>query len=100
MLVEEAIKIPAKRWVDRRAELRVRAVRSGQLQGADEGAQPDVEFVAEQWPALGKLEAGSTVQALLAARPEAIFNVDLWGRPAAAREARATSAGCSRRCRW
>jgi branched-chain amino acid transport system substrate-binding protein len=38
-------------------------------------ARPDVEFVAEQWPALNKLEAGSTLQAVLAARPEAIFNV-------------------------
>jgi branched-chain amino acid transport system substrate-binding protein len=36
--------------------------------------RPDVEFVAEQWPAQGKLEAGSTVQAVLAARPEAVFN--------------------------
>jgi branched-chain amino acid transport system substrate-binding protein len=37
--------------------------------------RPDVEFVAEQWPALGKLEAGATAQALAAAKPEAIFNV-------------------------
>ncbi len=37
--------------------------------------RPDVEFVAEQWPGQGKLEAGSTVQAVLAAQPEAIFNV-------------------------
>jgi branched-chain amino acid transport system substrate-binding protein len=37
--------------------------------------RPDVQFVAEQWPALGKLEAGSTVQALASAKPEAIYNV-------------------------
>jgi branched-chain amino acid transport system substrate-binding protein len=37
--------------------------------------KPDVEFIAEQWPAQGKLEAGSTVQAVLAARPDAVFNV-------------------------
>ena len=36
---------------------------------------PDVEFVAEQFPALGRIDAGATVQALAAAKPEAIFNV-------------------------
>ena len=34
----------------------------------------DVEWVAEQWPALGKIDAGATVQALARAEPEAIFN--------------------------
>ncbi len=38
-------------------------------------AQPDVEFVAEQAPPLGRVDAGSVVQALADARPEAIFNV-------------------------
>src|SRR5690606_11709866 len=41
--------------------------------------RPDVEFVAEQWPAQGKLEAGPTVQALLAAEPEAIYNATFAG---------------------
>jgi branched-chain amino acid transport system substrate-binding protein len=38
-----------------------------------------VQFVAEQWPALGKLEAGPTVQALAAAEPEAIYNATFGG---------------------
>jgi branched-chain amino acid transport system substrate-binding protein len=38
-------------------------------------AQPDVEFVAEQAPPLGKIDAGSVVQALADAHPDAIFNV-------------------------
>jgi branched-chain amino acid transport system substrate-binding protein len=38
-------------------------------------AQPDVEFVAEQARALGKIDAGSVVQALADAKPDAIFNV-------------------------
>nr|WP_236589722.1 ABC transporter substrate-binding protein [Ramlibacter aurantiacus] len=37
--------------------------------------QPDVEFVAEQSPPLGKIDAGAVVQALEAAKPDAIFNV-------------------------
>jgi branched-chain amino acid transport system substrate-binding protein len=38
-------------------------------------AQPDVEFVAEQAPPLGRVEAGPVVQALLDSKPDAIFNV-------------------------
>lgn len=38
-------------------------------------AQPDVEFVAEQATPLGKVDAGSVVQALNDAKPDAIFNV-------------------------
>jgi len=38
-------------------------------------AQPGVEFVAEQATPLGKVDAGSVVQALQDARPDAIFNV-------------------------
>jgi branched-chain amino acid transport system substrate-binding protein len=36
--------------------------------------QPDVEFVAEQAPALGKIDAGAVTQALSDARPDAVFN--------------------------
>ena len=36
--------------------------------------RPDVQFIAEQWPALGHIDAGATVQALEAAKPDAIFN--------------------------
>jgi branched-chain amino acid transport system substrate-binding protein len=39
-------------------------------------AQPDVEFVAEQAPPLGKLDAGAAVQAIDDAKPDAIFNVE------------------------
>jgi branched-chain amino acid transport system substrate-binding protein len=38
-------------------------------------AQPDVEFVADLAPPLGKVDAGSVVQALADAKPDAIFNV-------------------------
>ena len=38
-------------------------------------AQPDVEFVAEQAPPLGRIDAGAVTQALADAKPDAIFNV-------------------------
>jgi branched-chain amino acid transport system substrate-binding protein len=37
--------------------------------------RPDIEFVSEQWPAQGKIDAGSTLTATMAAKPDAIFNV-------------------------
>ena len=41
--------------------------------------KPDVEFVAEQWPALFKIDAGAEVQAIAAAKPDAIYNVTFGG---------------------
>ncbi len=38
-----------------------------------------MSFVAEQFPALGKIDAGATVQALEAAKPEGIFNATFAG---------------------
>ena len=75
MLVEEAAKLPAKKWVTiaPNYEYGQSAVRA--FKELLKAKRPDVEFAAEQWPAQGKLEAGPTVQALLAAEPEAVFNV-------------------------
>jgi len=75
MLVEEAAKVPAKRWVTIAPNYEYGQSAVASFKALLKAARPDVEFVAEQWPALGKLEAGSTVQAVLAARPEAVFNV-------------------------
>jgi len=75
MLVEEAKKLPAKRWVTIAPNYEYGQSAVASFKALLARARPDVEFVAEQWPALGKLEAGSTVQAVLAARPEAVFNV-------------------------
>ena len=74
MLVEEAAKLPARRWatVAPNYEYGQSAARwFKELLGR---ARPDAQFVAEQLPALGQIDAGATVQALAAANPEAIFN--------------------------
>ena len=75
MLVKEAAKLPAKRWatVAPNYEYGQSAVRW--FKELLTRARPDVTFVAEQFPALGRIDAGATVQALAAANPEAIFNV-------------------------
>ncbi len=75
MLVEEASKLPARRWVTIAPNYEYGQSAVASFRALLKAARPEVEFVAEQWPAQGKLEAGSTVQAVLAARPEAVFNV-------------------------
>lgn len=75
MLVEEAAKLPAKRWVTvaPNYEYGLSAVKWFKTLLA--AKRPDVTFAAEQWPALGKIDAGATVAALADAKPEAILNI-------------------------
>lgn len=75
VLVDQAAALPAKRWATIAPNYEYGQSAVASFKEALKAKRPDVEFVAEQWPALGKLEAGATVQALLAAKPEAIFNV-------------------------
>ncbi|WP_448189910.1 ABC transporter substrate-binding protein [Azospirillum sp. sgz301742] len=75
MLVEEAAKLPAKRWATVAPNYEYGQSAVKWFKELLKEKRPDVEFVAEQWPAQGKLEAGPTVQALAASNPDAIFNV-------------------------
>ncbi len=75
MLVEEAAKLPAKRWVTVAPNYEYGQSAVKWFKELLKAAKPDVEFVAEQFPALGRIDAGATVQALEAAKPDAIFNV-------------------------
>jgi branched-chain amino acid transport system substrate-binding protein len=79
MLVEEAAKLPAKRWVSvaPNYEYGLSAVKWFKKLLAEK--RPDVSFVAEQWPALGKIDAGATVAALADAKPDAILNITFGG---------------------
>jgi branched-chain amino acid transport system substrate-binding protein len=77
--VDDAAKLKARRWVTvaPNYEYGQSAVKWFKLLLARQ--QPGVEFVAEQWPALGKIDAGATVAALAEARPDAILNVTFGG---------------------
>jgi branched-chain amino acid transport system substrate-binding protein len=79
MLAEEAAKLPAKRWVTIAPNYEYGQSAVEAFKTLLQAKRPDVEFVAEQWPALFKLDAGPSVQALLLAEPEAIFNVTFGG---------------------
>ncbi|MFB0922661.1 MAG: ABC transporter substrate-binding protein, partial [Alphaproteobacteria bacterium] len=75
MLAEEAAKLPAKRWVTVAPNYEYGQSAVKAFKDVLTALRPDVEFVGEQWPALFKLDAGATVQALERDKPDAIFNV-------------------------
>ena len=75
MLVPEAVKMKKKRWAVVYPNYEYGQSAAAAFKALLKAAQPDVEFVAEQAPPLGKLDAGSVVQALADAKPDAIFNV-------------------------
>src|SRR5450759_1164900 len=56
MLVEEAAKLPAKRWATIAPNYEYGQSAVAVFKKLLKAKRPDVEFVAEQWPALGKLE--------------------------------------------
>lgn len=79
MLAEQAAKLDAVKWA---------TVAPNYAYGQDAVAafkaeltrlRPDVEFVEEQWPPVFKIDAGPTVRALEAAKPDAIYNVTFGG---------------------
>lgn len=75
MLVEDAAKLPAKRWVTVAPNYEYGQSAVKWFKQLLQAKRPDVEFVGEQWPALGRIDAGATVQALAQPRPDGIFNV-------------------------
>jgi branched-chain amino acid transport system substrate-binding protein len=75
MLVPEAAKLKKKRWALVYPNYEYGQSSAATFKQLLKAAQPDVEFVAEQAPPLGKVDSGSVVQALADAKPDAIFNV-------------------------
>jgi len=75
MLVPDAAKLPAKRWATVAPNYEYGQSAVKWFKALLLAQHPDVQFVAEQWPALGRIDGGATVQALAQANPEAIFNV-------------------------
>lgn len=79
MLAAEAAKNPAKRWATIAPNYAYGKDAVKSFKKILKNIRPDVEFVAEQWPALFKINAGSEIQALAAAKPEAVYNVTFGG---------------------
>jgi len=74
MLIPEAVKLKKKRWAIVYPNYEYGQSATASFKRLLKQAQPDVEFVAEQAPPLGKIDAGAVVQALADAKPEAIFS--------------------------
>jgi len=75
MMLPEAAKLKAKRWVTVAPNYEYGQSAVKWFKALLKAQRPDVEFVADQLPALGKIDAGATVQALADAKPDGIFNV-------------------------
>jgi len=75
MLVKEAVELKKKRWAVVYPNYELGQSATATFKKLLKEAQPDVEFVSEQAPPLGKVDAGSLTQALVDAKPDAIFNV-------------------------
>jgi branched-chain amino acid transport system substrate-binding protein len=74
MLAEEAAKLPARRWATVAPNYEYGQSAVKWFKELLSKARPDVQWVGEQWPQQGRIDAGATVQALLASQPEALFN--------------------------
>jgi branched-chain amino acid transport system substrate-binding protein len=75
MLAEEAAKLPAKRWATVAPNYEYGQSAVAVFKQLLSAKRPDIEWVNEQWPPQGKIDAGAVTQALAAAQPEAILNV-------------------------
>src|SRR6202050_3011395 len=75
MLVEEAAKLPARRWATIAPNYEYGQSGGGGFKKLMSAKRPDIEWVDAQWPPQGKIDAGPVVQALNEANPEAILNV-------------------------
>ncbi|MFH1558838.1 MAG: ABC transporter substrate-binding protein [Pseudomonadota bacterium] len=75
MLAEEAAKLPARRWATIAPNYEYGQSAVAVFKKLLSAKRPDVEWVAEQWPPQGKIDAGPVVQAIAAAKPDAILNV-------------------------
>ena len=75
MLVDAAAKLPAKRWATIAPNYEYGQSAVAVFKKLMSEKRPDIQWVGEQWPPLGKIDAGPVVQALAEANPEAILNV-------------------------
>src|SRR6201992_1902227 len=75
MLVEQAAKLPARRWATIAPNYEYGQSAVAVFKELMSKRRPDIQWVEEQWPPQGKIDAGPVVQAVAAANPDAILNV-------------------------
>jgi branched-chain amino acid transport system substrate-binding protein len=75
MLIPAAVAAKKKRWALVYPNFEYGQSAAANFKELMKQQQPDVEFVTEQAPPLGKIDAGAVVQAIDDAKPDGIFNV-------------------------
>lgn len=75
MLAEEAAKLPAKRWATIAPNYEYGQSAVAVFKQLLSAKRPDIEWVGEQWPPQGKIDAGAVIEAIDSTKPEAILNV-------------------------
>ncbi len=76
MLAEEAAKLPAKSWATIAPNYEYGQSAVAAFKKLLSAKRPDIQWVAEQWPTQGKIDAGAVLEAIDAAKPDAILNVE------------------------
>jgi len=76
MLAEEAAKLPAKKWATVAPNYEYGQSAVAVFKQLLSAKRPDIQWVGEQWPTQGKIDAGAVTQALAADNPDAILNVE------------------------
>lgn len=79
MLAELAAKLPAKRWATIAPNYEYGQSAVAIFKKLLAAKRPDIEWVGEQWPPQGKIDAGAVVEAIASTNPEAILNVTFGG---------------------
>ncbi len=74
MLIPDAVKLKKKRWAIVYPNYEYGQSATAAFKKLLKAQQPDVEFVIEQAPPLGRIEAGAVAQAIADAKPDAIFS--------------------------
>jgi branched-chain amino acid transport system substrate-binding protein len=75
MLAVEAAKLPAKKWATIAPNYEYGQSAVKVFKALLSKARPDIEWVGEQWPPQGKIDAGAVAEAIDKTQPEAILNV-------------------------
>jgi branched-chain amino acid transport system substrate-binding protein len=75
MLLPDALAAKKKRWALVYPNFEYGQSAVAAFKELMKAQQPDIEFVTEQAPPLGKVDAGAVVQAIDDAKPDGIFNV-------------------------
>jgi branched-chain amino acid transport system substrate-binding protein len=75
MLAEEAAKLPAKKWATIAPNYEYGQSAVTVFKKLLSEKRPDIQWVGEQWPPQGKIDAGAVVEAIAKTEPEAILNV-------------------------